>query len=198
MGEEAVELVRTDRVPPHCQRGSLRIFRTFVFKLAKVYPDASMWVRAEHQRRPTADLQYIIERLDPRPPVDVLQFLPRYLKSEALADYNTLRFSVPADGPLFDLLDDELFKNPELVTLRRIIKMMGGMDNRRRAEVLNLVTRHWETLAKADYRGIVGVVSNHGLPNDRIRKQVVDLLQDDLGSESRADFAREGLEKLLR
>jgi hypothetical protein len=181
MGEEALGLLRTNRVPRKVDGPTLiRPWRAFARELARRYPPARSWIQAELEHAPgDADLKYVknvlgLEAASAETDVELSKKLERYLTLGELRDFDDLRHK--RDGRVFEYLQQRLHSGSKIDERRRIVHLLRGFQNRMRDSVVRTLLDHWGPLSEADFEAALEALAGRKVSRDTLREQAVSLL----------------------
>ena len=198
MGDAAFQLVRANRVGRFTDGDpGLPLLRRFVRKLARRYEPAKRWLLDQVDKHPDDfDLVKAAEGLRPRTDVqeDTSVCFDEYMESEDRSAYNALRFS--RDPRIFDLVRDQLDRNPSKARFERIVALLKGFENRQRGYVVGCVLGSWALFERYGLNPGIDVLSRYSIHDAQLRQEAVARLNGLLDGPL-SDTARKGIERLL-
>lgn len=199
MGDEALVLLKSNKVPRRCQQNSLPVWRTFARKLAQNHPPARAWLQAVLLQNPgDPDLKYALQDSSGDsvvlPPLASMEsYLSQFLATDDTPAFNKLRF---AKGPeVFQLIRKALATRADLRTRQSILRLLDGFESRRRVDVVGVLLHHWDTLSAVDYGKAVEILTTFDVPF-RFLEDAKGCLGRGLTTKHVAE-ARHGLDRLL-
>jgi serine/threonine protein kinase len=176
MGDAALTLLRTDRVPRRLD-GPTRpfVFRVFAKKLAHHHVPAKAWLEAQAKANP-ADLDLAFSIDTPQEPERALEeVLSSYLEDGSNRDLNTLRFG--RDKQLFELLRGHLQGEPPQAYVERIALLLKGCESRMRPAVVSLACDSWDRLFSVAPDTMLATLREYRIEDRELRNRVIALLE---------------------
>ena len=218
---ESLEFVKAGKLPKRCEKGKLKIERTFMRKMAERWPEAREWLITsllkESQRSlldivdyPSVRRKLTEEQLrivdavkkvvGPDESIDLRTEMRNFLLPGAHSTPEQIKRTISrlcwqGKEQTLEILADRAGQIRDSRVTRRTLQLLAAYESRSRFKILRLLCDHWDTLAAHHLEEAIGLLGEYGVPQS-IHREVVEILERYLAG-AHAGTARNSLDRIL-
>ena len=143
-------------------------------------------------------LKYAAEKLGINNPIEANAnvLFHKYLESGS----NHLKYKLTRHFPnetIFNI-NKIIKQNIDLKIGKRILSLLDFYKDHNRQNVLDTIIQHWEIFSNLNYDFMVYIAARYRIPNDKLKDEIINLLEADIKFADKEKAARDGIEKILK
>lgn len=215
LGQEALDVAISGKLPEFCEKRIVPIKKLFISKLAMQYPGARKWIFKEIGIQPERALYYAAKNLPNHTDeekgvlaeseiklnirqadvIDCRTLYNKYLAEANPSDSYELMTKYPSETIVF--IENTMNSNNEPMVIKNILKLLKNYHNRQRSNVLGIIINNWDDFTNIDHELTFHILEKDTISNIGQLETITELLGKEVNIISRARKARKSFQKII-